>query len=165
MKKLFALAVALLLTPLAFAADEKKADAAKAEKTIVETAAGNEDFSTLVAAVKAAGLAETLGTGEYTVFAPTNAAFKAVGDAKVQDLLKDKEKLTAVLKAHVVKGSVMSSALKDGMEVETLDGSKFKVSIKDKDVSIGGAKVSKADIKCKNGVVHVIDAVLMPNKK
>lgn len=161
MKKLFVLAALFAAAPFVVAEDKKTE---KAEKTIPEIAMADENFSTLVTAVKAAGLAETLGGGEFTVFAPTNKAFEAVDKKALEGLMKDKEKLATVLKAHVVKGSVMSSALKDGQEVETLDGSKFKVTIKDKEVMIGGAKVSKADIKAKNGVIHVIDGVLMPNK-
>ena len=161
MKKLLALAVALFVSAPAFA-DEK------AEKTIVETAIGNKDFSTLVAAVKAAGLVETLsGDGPFTVFAPTNEAFAKVDKDALAALLKDKEKLTAVLTAHAVKGKVMAEeVLKlDGKEVETIQGTKFKITIVDKVVKIGDATVTGTDIKCKNGVIHVIDTVLMPAAK
>ena len=165
MKKLFALALALLVAPIAFAADEKKPDTTK--MTIVEVAVGNKDFSTLVAAVKAADLVETLSGGEFTVFAPTNKAFDAVGKEKLEAVLKDKKLLTAILTAHAVKGSVMAADVvkMDGKEVETVQGSTFKISVKDKTVKIGGATVVVTDIKCKNGVIHVIDTVLMPNKK
>jgi uncharacterized surface protein with fasciclin (FAS1) repeats len=157
MKKMIALAVALLFGAAPFAAAE--------EKTIAQTAIGNKDFSTLVAAVKAAGLVETLdGKGELTVFAPTNAAFEKLGKETIAAVLKDKEKLTAILTAHVVKGTVLAETVVklDGKEVETLQGTKFKVSVDGKTVKIGDATVTVTDIKCSNGVIHVIDTVLMP---
>ncbi len=170
MKKLFALAVAVLFAPLAFAADdakkEEKADTSK--MTIVEVAAGNKDFSTLVAAVKAADLVDALSGGEWTVFAPTNKAFDAVGKEKLEAVLKDKKLLTAILTAHAVKGKGVMAAdvvKMDGKEVETAQGSKFKISVKDGKVKVGDANVVVTDIKCKNGVIHVIDTVLMPNTK
>lgn len=168
MKKLFALALALLVAPIAFAADEKKADKPDTTKmTIVEVAVGNKDFSTLVAAVKAADLVETLSGGEFTVFAPTNKAFDAVGKEKLEAVLKDKKLLTAILTAHAVKGTLLAADVvkADGKEVETVQGSTFKVTVKDGKVKLGDANVVVTDIKCKNGVIHVIDAVLMPNKK
>ncbi len=169
MKKLFALAVALFVAaPFAVAADEKKADKPDTTKmTIVEVAVGNKDFSTLVAAVKAADLVETLSGGEFTVFAPTNKAFDAVGKEKLEAVLKDKKLLTAILTAHAVKGTLLAADVvkADGKEVETVQGSTFKVSVKDGKVKIGDANVIVTDIKCKNGVIHVIDTVLMPNKK
>ena len=164
MKKLLALAVALFVSAPAFAEDKDE----KAEKTIAETAMANKDFSTLVTAIKAAGLAETLnGEGPFTVFAPTNEAFAKVDKDALAALLKDKEKLTAVLTAHAVKGKVMAEeVLKlDGKEVETIQGTKFKITIVDKVVKIGDATVKVTDIKCKNGVIHVIDTVLMPAAK
>ncbi len=143
---------------------------AKEEKvgTIVEVAVGNKDFSTLVAAVKAAGLVETLsGEGPFTVFAPTNAAFAKVGKEKLEAVLKDKELLTKILTAHVVKGKVMAADVvkADGKEVETLQGSKYKVKVDGKTVMLGSAKVLKTDVAASNGVIHVIDTVLMPNTK
>ena len=161
MKKLLALALALFVSAPAFAED-------KAEKTIAETAMVNKDFSTLVTAIKAAGLAETLnGEGPFTVFAPTNEAFAKVDKEALAALLKDKEKLAAVLKCHAVSGKVMAEDVMklDGKEVETLQGSKFKVTAVDKVVKIGDATVKVTDIKCKNGVIHVIDTVLMPTTK
>ena len=158
MKKLLALAIALFVSAPAFAE----------EKTIVETAVGNKDFSTLVAAVKAAGLVETLsGEGPFTVFAPTNEAFAKIDKDALAAVLKDKEKLTAILTAHVLKGAVMAEKVVtlDGKEVETLQGTKFKITVADKVVKIGDATVKVTDIKCKNGVIHVIDTVLMPAVK
>lgn len=167
MKKLFALAAALLVAPFAVAADKDTKPADTGDKTIAEIVTGNKDFSTLLTAVKAAGLADTLGGGEWTVFAPTNAAFEAVGKEKLDAVLKDKELLKAVLTAHAVKGTVLAADVVklDGKEVETAQGSKFKVTVKGDQVMIGNAKVTKTDIKAKNGVIHVIDAVLMPNTK
>lgn len=165
MKKLLALALAVLVAPLAFAADEKKPDTTK--MTIVEVAVGNKDFSTLVAAVKAADLVETLSGGEFTVFAPTNKAFEALPKEALEAVLKDKKKLTAILTAHAVKGSVMAADVVklDGKDVETVQGTKFTVHVKGKEVTFGKAKVIVTDIKCKNGVIHVIDTVLMPEEK
>ncbi|MFT3880221.1 MAG: fasciclin domain-containing protein [Gemmatales bacterium] len=135
-----------------------------AEETIVGTAMNNKDFSTLVTAVKAAELVDVLnGDGPFTVFAPNNAAFEKINEETLKAVLADKAKLTGILKAHVVKGNVMAAdAIKmDGQDAETLNG-KFPIKVKDGEVWIGNAKVIKADIKCKNGVIHVIDTVLMP---
>ncbi|MBL8865405.1 MAG: fasciclin domain-containing protein [Gemmataceae bacterium] len=162
MKKIFALAlVAVCATGLFATAEEKKLP------TIVEAAVGNKDFSTLVAAVKAAELVDTLsGDGPFTVFAPTNAAFEKLGKETIDAVLKDKKKLTAILTAHVVKGSVMAADVvkADGKKVETLQGTSFAVKVDGETVTLGGVKVIKTDIKCKNGVIHVIDAVLMPKE-
>ncbi len=141
--------------------------AAEAEKpkTIVETAAGIEDFSTLVAAVKAGGLVETLsGKGPFTVFAPTNEAFAKLPKGTVEDLLKpeNKEKLVAILTYHVVPGKVMAADVVKLKEAKTVQGDKVKVTVKDDEVMIDKAKVVKTDVECSNGVVHVIDSVLLP---
>lgn len=159
MKKLLVLAALFVAAPFAVAADDK---------TIVETAIGNKDFSTLVAAVKAAGLVETLnGDGPFTVFAPTNEAFDKLGKETINAVLKDKEKLTAILTAHVVKGNVMAADVVklDGKTVKTIQGTQYKVGVDGKTVKIGDATVKVTDIKCKNGVIHVIDTVLMPSTK
>lgn len=136
------------------------------EKTIVGVAAGNENFKTLVAAVKAAGLVEALeGKGPFTVFAPTDEAFAKLGKDKIEALLKDKEALGAILKYHVVAGKVLAAdAVKlDGKSAKTLNGKEFKVEVKDGGVLLNGkVKVVKTDIKASNGVIHVIDAVLVP---
>lgn len=134
------------------------------DKTVVEIAAGNEDFSTLVAAVKAAGLAETLsGEGPFTVFAPTNEAFAKLPEGTVESLLKpeNKEKLAAVLTYHVVAAKVMAADVKAG-KVATVNGAEATVTVEDGAVMIDGAKVVKTDIVGKNGVIHVIDTVIMP---
>lgn len=135
-------------------------------KNIGEIAmADEENFSTLVTALQAAELVGAVtGEEQLTVFAPTNAAFDAVGKDAIADLLKpeNKEKLSKILQFHVVKGSVRSSDLQDGQEVETLQGGKLKVSIKDGKVMIGDATVVTADVAASNGTIHVIDKVLMP---
>jgi len=131
-------------------------------KDIVAIAAS--DAKTLAAAVKAAGLVETLqGKGPFTVFAPTDAAFAAI-QSEVDKLLKpeNKAKLSKILTYHVVSGKMMASDLKDGQELTTVEGSKLKVMVKDGKVMIGNAKVSSADINASNGVIHVIDKVLLP---
>lgn len=136
-------------------------------KNIVENALGSSDHTTLVAAVKAAGLVETLsGEGPFTVFAPTNAAFDALPAGTVDNLLKPEMKgdLTKVLTYHVVPGSYKAADLKDGMELTTVEGEKLKVSVKDGKVMVGSANVTIADVISSNGVTHVIDAVLLPSK-
>jgi uncharacterized surface protein with fasciclin (FAS1) repeats len=134
-------------------------------KTVVDIAVGSADHSTLVAAVKAADLATTLsGAGPFTVFAPTNAAFDKLPKGTVEGLLKPEKKadLAGILTYHVVAGSIKAADLKDGQVVKTVNGKELKVSIKDGKVSIGGANVTAADLVSGNGVVHVIDAVLLP---
>lgn len=138
-----------------------------APKDIVDVAMGSADHTTLVAAVKAAGLVETLkGAGPFTVFAPTNAAFNALPAGTVEGLLKPESKadLTGILTYHVVAGAVKAADLKDGQKVKTLQGGELTVSIKEGKVMINGANVTAADLAGSNGVVHVIDAVLMPKK-
>ncbi|SMD42647.1 Uncaracterized surface protein containing fasciclin (FAS1) repeats [Aquiflexum balticum DSM 16537] len=133
--------------------------------TVVDIAVGSPDHTTLVAAVTAAGLVETLsGTGPFTVFAPTNAAFAALPDGTVANLLKpeSKDQLTSVLTYHVVSGNVMAADLSDGQVVKTLNGQDLTVSIKDGKVMINGATVTAADLAGSNGVIHVVDAVLLP---
>ena len=140
---------------------------APAPKDIVDVAIGSPDHTTLVAAVTAAGLVETLkGAGPFTVFAPTNAAFAALPAGTVDGLLKpeSKDALTKILTFHVVAGAVKAADLKDGQKVKTLQGEELTVAIKDGKVTINGANVTAADLTGSNGVVHVIDAVLMPKK-
>ena len=132
---------------------------------MVDIAIGSPDHTTLVAAVQAAGLVETLqGEGPFTVFAPTNAAFAALPAGTVEGLLKPEAKadLTAILTYHVVAGNVLASDLSDGQMVTTLNGAQLKVTIKDGTVMIGDATVVAADLTGSNGVVHVIDKVLLP---
>jgi uncharacterized surface protein with fasciclin (FAS1) repeats len=129
---------------------------------IVDTAVGAGSFGTLVAAVQAAGLVETLkGPGPFTVFAPTDEAFAKLPAGTVEGLLADKDKLTAVLTYHVVAGKVMAADVVKLSEVTTVQGGKATIEIKD-GVVIDGARVVKTDIVCSNGVIHVIDAVMLP---
>jgi uncharacterized surface protein with fasciclin (FAS1) repeats len=140
---------------------------APAAKDVVDIAIGSADHTTLVSAVTAAGLVETLkGAGPFTIFAPTNAAFAALPSGTVDGLLKPESKasLTNILTYHVVAGSVKAADLKEGQKVKTLQGEELTVSIKDGKVMINGANVTAADLTGTNGVVHVIDAVLMPKK-
>jgi len=137
----------------------------EAPKTVVDIAVGSPDHTTLVAAVTAAGLVETLsGTGPFTIFAPTNAAFAALPAGTVESLLlpENKDKLTGILTYHVVSGSVLAADLSDGQVVPTLNGQELKVSIAGGKVTINGATVTAADLSGSNGVVHVVDAVLLP---
>ena len=139
-----------------------------ASKNIVENAAGSSDHTTLVAAVKAAGLAETLsGAGPFTVFAPTNAAFDQLPAGTVEKLLKPEMKgdLTSILTYHVVPGALKAADLKDGQKLKTVQGQELMVSVKDGKVMINGANVTIADVISSNGVTHVIDGVLTPGKK
>ena len=134
-------------------------------KNIVENAVMSSDHTTLVAAVTAAGLVETLsGTGPFTVFAPTNEAFAALPAGTVDGLLLPEKKadLTKVLTYHVVAGAYKAADLTDGMELTTVEGGKLKVSIKDGVVMVGGAQVTAADAISSNGVTHVINKVLLP---
>lgn len=132
--------------------------------TIVDIAVGNPDFSTLVTAVTEAELAETLsGTGPFTVFAPVNAAFAKLPNGTVESLLKDKDQLTSVLTYHVVAGKVMAADAMKLTEAMTVQGQKIKISTNSSgEVMINDAKVISADILASNGVIHVIDTVLLP---
>jgi uncharacterized surface protein with fasciclin (FAS1) repeats len=150
---------------------------AQSTKTIVETAAGIDDFSTLVKAVKAAELVDVLSSkGPFTVFAPQNSAFNKLKSGTVEALLKseNKDKLTAILTYHVVKGNLMAAdvleAVKENggkLPVKTVSGKTFTVMLKDGNVMLmdnqgNYAKVIKTDVKTSNGVIHVIDTVVMP---
>jgi uncharacterized surface protein with fasciclin (FAS1) repeats len=135
------------------------------KKDIVDTAVEAGSFTTLVAAVQAAGLVDTLkGDGPFTVFAPTDDAFAALPKGTVEELLKpeNKDQLTAILTYHVVPGKVMSTDLSDGMMAATVEGT--EVTIKTEGgVMVDGANVVTADIETSNGVIHVIDGVIMPD--
>ena len=134
-------------------------------QNIVELASETENLSTLVAAVQAAELVETLsGDGPFTVFAPTNAAFEALPDGTLESLLEpeNRDMLVDILTYHVVAGEVMSGDLSDGMMAETVQGSQITVNISDSGVSINNADVVTADVEASNGVVHIIDSVIMP---
>jgi uncharacterized surface protein with fasciclin (FAS1) repeats len=134
-------------------------------KTIVDIAAGNEDFSTLVAAVKAAGLVETLmGDGPFTVFAPTNEAFAALPEGTVENLLKpeNRDALVAILTYHVVPGTVTAQDVVKLRAAHTVQGQEITIGVKDDVVMINDAKVLMTDIAASNGVIHVIDRVILP---
>jgi uncharacterized surface protein with fasciclin (FAS1) repeats len=154
--------VALLFTATTAVAQ----DAAKKEgKTIVETAIAVDGFDTLVAAVKAGGLVEALSSeGPFTVFAPTDEAFAKLPEGTLQSLLKpeNKEKLVAILKYHVVPGKVTASDVVDLDKATTLQKQDLKIKVVDGSVMINKSKVVKADVMCSNGVIHVIDTVLLP---
>ncbi|HMP01112.1 MAG TPA: fasciclin domain-containing protein [Gemmatales bacterium] len=134
------------------------------KKNIVETAVAAKSFNTLVTAVKTAGLVETLsGPGPFTVFAPTDEAFAKLGQETIDAVLKNKEQLTAILKLHVVSGKVMANQVTSLREAQTLNG-KLPIKVEGGNVMIGKAKVVKTDIECTNGVIHVIDTVLLPGQ-
>lgn len=140
-------------------------DAKTEKKDIVDTAVAAGQFKTLVAAVKEAGLVETLkGDGPFTVFAPTDEAFAALPEGTVESLLKpeNKKKLVAILTYHVVPGKVMAKDAMKLKEAKTVQGSTIDIEVKDGNVMIDEAKVVKADIVTSNGVIHVIDKVIMP---
>ncbi|MBL8305263.1 MAG: fasciclin domain-containing protein [Rubrivivax sp.] len=130
-------------------------------KDIVDTAVAAGNFKTLAAALQAAGLVDTLkGPGPFTVFAPTDAAFAKVPKADLDALLKDKAKLTAVLTYHVLSGKVMAKDVKAG-SVKTVQGGSLTLATTG-GVTVNGAKVTAADIAADNGVIHVVDTVLLP---
>ena len=133
----------------------------------VDGAMKTEGFKTLVAAVTAADLAETLsGEGPFTVFAPTDEAFSKLPAGTLESLLKpeNKDKLIAILTYHVVPGKVMAKEVVSLSKAKTVQGSNVKIAVKDGTVMIDKAKVTKADIPCKNGVIHVIDKVILPKE-
>lgn len=154
-----ALALVFVVTPAAYAGGSM------AKKDIVETAKGAGAFTTLVTALEAAGLVETLkGEGPFTVFAPSDDAFAKLPDGTVEDLLKpeNKDQLVSILTYHVVPGKVMASDVTGkSLEVETVEGSKLSVDGTD-GVKVDGATVTQADIAASNGVIHVIDQVVLP---
>ena len=138
-----------------------------ATKDIVDTAVSAGSFQTLVAAAKAAGLVETLkGEGPYTVLAPTDDAFKKLPAGTIESLLKkeNQDQLKGILTYHVIPGKVMAADVMDLKEAKTAQGSEVKVMVKDGSVYFNKSKVIKADVACSNGVIHVIDSVLIPKK-
>ncbi len=135
-----------------------------ADKDIVDTAIAAGNFKTLVAAVQAAGLVDTLkGPGPFTVFAPTDAAFAALPAGTVDDLLKpeNKDKLVAILTYHVLPGKVMAADLKEGMKAKTVQGGEVTITLAG-GPKVNGAPISTPDIAASNGVIHVIDQVILP---
>lgn len=164
--KMFKQSIALLSGLLLLVLLPLSANAQDGEATIAEIAADNEDFSTLVAALDAAGLVGVLdGDGPFTVFAPTNEAFEALPEGEVEALLEpeNRELLTQILTYHVVEGKAMASDVVEMDEVTTLMGSAVSIAVDGNTVRLGGsAEVVQADIEASNGVIHVIDSVLLP---
>ena len=164
MKTIRILTLASILTASLFPGTAH-AESKVAGKDIVAVASSAGSFNTLVAAVKAAGLVETLqGTGPFTVFAPTDDAFAKLPKGTVEDLLKpeNKQKLIALLTYHVVPGKVMAADVKT-MQAKTVNGQSLDVKVADGAVTVDNAKVVKTDVAASNGVIHVIDTVVMPN--
>ena len=159
-----------ILTPIALATamvlpvEGPEAVAENPDQNIVEIAAGNDSFSTLVAAVKAAGLVETLSSeGPFTVFAPTDEAFARIPEADLNALLADKDALTAVLTYHVVPGRVMASEVVGLSSATTVNGQDVDIEVRSGSVLVDGATVVSPDIEATNGVIHVIDRVILPD--
>lgn len=158
-----AIAAVVTLPALALAQHSSKE---KAPMNIVQIASQSGKFNTLVAAVKAAGLAETLqGKGPFTVFAPTDAAFAKLPAGTVENLLANPEKLASILTFHVVSGQVMAGDIvkANGAKPATVNGQPLDVVVRDGKVFVNGAQVVTADIVASNGVIHVIDTVLIPS--
>ena len=159
MKKLFATTAALAVAALVFAAPARAA-----EKDIVDTAVAAGSFKTLAKLLTDAGLVDTLkGAGPFTVFAPTDEAFAKVPKATLEALAADKAKLRAVLTYHVVPGRVLAADVVKLKEAKTVQGQMVKISAAGGAVKVDNANVIKTDILCTNGVIHVIDSVILPN--
>jgi uncharacterized surface protein with fasciclin (FAS1) repeats len=173
-KKLLAMLLlipAMTLGVAACSSDDSSSDTADtatempADQNIVQVASESSDLTTLVDALVAADLVSTLeGEGPFTVFAPTNEAFDALPAGELDRLLEpaNKEELATILKNHVVSGEVMASDLSDGQKVETLAGETVTVSINGNTVKIGDATVTQADVPASNGVIHIVDTVILP---
>ena len=149
---------------LTVAASFLSAPAFAQDKDIVDTAVAAGNFTTLTAALTAAGLVDTLkGAGPFTVFAPTDAAFAALPAGTVEDLLKpeNKDKLIAILTYHVIAGKVMSTDLSEGLKAKTVNGAEVTITLEG-GAKVNGAVISTADIVASNGVIHVIDSVILP---
>ena len=168
-RNFFALVLLVASTSQIFAFTPPKRDnPEEPSKNIVELAVGTDILSSLVAAVKAGDLVETLQSdGPFTVFAPTNEAFNKLPEGTLENLLKpeNKDQLVAILTYHVVPGKVMSGDLSDGLNSATVNGADVVFKVNDTGVSVNQAKVIKADVQANNGVVHVIDQVILPPTK
>jgi len=159
---IFAVVIAFSSTALADSKPAPKADAAP-KADIVDTAVAAGSFKTLAKALTEAGLVETLkGKGPFTVFAPTDEAFAKLPKGTLEAVLKDKKKLTAILTYHVVSGKVMGADASKLTTAKTVNGKSLTIVAKDGELKINGAKVIKGDIETSNGVIHVIDTVLLP---
>jgi len=160
-KRIYAMICFALLLTVGF----NSSALAQSRKDIVDTAVAAGDFKTLAAALQAAGLVDTLkGPGPFTVFAPTDEAFAKLPAGTVEDLLKpeNKQKLISILTYHVVAGKVMAKEVVKLHEAKTVNGQDVKFMVEDGKVMADNANVTKTDIQCTNGVIHVIDNVLMP---
>jgi len=163
--RLAAVLVAAFTLPTVVSAQESTQKDKKPMKNIVQVAVDAGSFKTLVAAVQAAGLAETLqGPGPFTVFAPTDAAFAKLPDGTVTALLANKEKLASILTFHVVSGKVMAADLikSNGATPKTVNGLPLDIVVRGGKVYVNGVNVVTADVQASNGVIHIIDAVLLP---
>jgi uncharacterized surface protein with fasciclin (FAS1) repeats len=164
----FAAALAVFAATIAafgFSADQQRQPAQQQQKDIVDTAVAAGQFKTLAAALKAGGLVETLkGEGPFTVFAPTDEAFAKLPDGTIDELLKpeNKDKLVAILTYHVVPASATSSDVANMKSAKTVNGKEVRLQARDGKVMVNNANVIKADIMASNGVIHVIDTVLIP---
>lgn len=156
-------AASTLMSIPAQAKEDAKEHAKEHPQDIVDTAVASGKFKTLVAAVQSAGLVETLkGKGPFTVFAPSDEAFAKLPAGTVEALLKDKEKLTAILTYHVVASKEMAAAALQKTELKTVNGKSLTLKVEGGNVWVGNGKVVKTDIAASNGVIHVIDTVLLP---
>ncbi len=166
--KRFVLVVLVAAVACSVGVKASRADCGTCDKTIVEVAAASDDFKTLVAAVKAADLVKTLsGEGPFTVFAPTDEAFAKLPKGTLETLLKpeNKKKLAGILTYHVVAGKVMAADVVKLKNAKTVQGRNVRIRVKDGKVMLNRANVVKTDIVCKNGVIHVIDAVILPPER
>jgi uncharacterized surface protein with fasciclin (FAS1) repeats len=159
MKRLLVVLVLALVAAVPFAAPSS----AQSDKTIVEVAASDPQFSTLVGLFEKAGLAETLSSGRYTVFAPTNAAFAKVPKATLDALAADPDQLRAVLTYHAVSGRLTAASVVRRTRIKTVNGASIRVSVRGRSVRLNRtSRITKTNIRASNGVVHVIDRVLIP---
>lgn len=161
MKRIHVMICSALLLALSFSSSAFAAS----KKDIVETAVAAGDFKTLAAALQAAGLVDTLkGAGPFTVFAPTDEAFAKLPAGTVEDLLKpeNKQKLISILTYHVVPGDVAAKDVVKLHEAKTVNGKDVKIMVDDGKVMVDNSTVTKTDIQCSNGIIHVIDTVLLP---
>ena len=159
-KTAFLMTASLLLSPLALAQTDTMA---APTQTIAGIVSSDPDFSTLLAAVKAAGLVDTLsGDGPFTVFAPTNEAFAKIPSDQLNALLNDPAKLKSVLLYHVVSGKVMAADVMSMTSADTVEGAPLNIMVNGDTVMVNDATVTKTDIMATNGVIHVIDTMLMP---
>lgn len=160
--KIAKLSLLLSLFLFVFTAAEMKAQYSSDEPNLVELASSNEQFSTLVELITAAGLADVLQEDEYTVLAPTNEAFEAVPQETMDALANDTELLRTVLLTHVISGSVNAESVMGLDEAPTAAGNVLPVSVSDAGVQIGNAMVVQPDVMASNGIIHVVDSVIMP---